>query len=234
MNYFDWKGWQPQAFGQFSLAEHHYFKKLFRKHLNVLQKGERLSVLEAGFGNGNFLAWCRKHDIEITGIEKELELISRSNAIGIPAYADFDHIPIQRTFNVICMFDMLEHLTIDQIGKVIGWVSDRLEPGGRLVIRCPNGASPLGLNNQHGDATHSTIITTSKLESLLIDKTLRVVYSGWDIYPFYIGKLSEIPVRLLRRGLQLFLEKFIRIIFPPQSSGIFSANLLIVIERNIR
>ena len=231
MNYLTWKKWQRHEFGQCIKAEHYYFKKLFNQHFGNTTKKNHLSALEVGFGNGHFLTWCQARGIKISGVDREEELVSRAKAIGVLAFKRLDEVPIEMRFDVICMFDLLEHLQMDQINEALLWASNRLEDGGRIAIRSPNGASPFGLNNQHGDPTHATTITTSKMESWITDKNLTVAYAGWDVYAFYNGSISKTPERLIRRGLQLFLEKLTRIIFAPQSSGILSANLLIILER---
>jgi len=231
VNYLTWKNWRSHAFGFYNASEHYYFKKLFNRHLDGCQNARSVKVLEVGFGNGNFLAWCLAHQIEYVGIDKEVELASRAKAMGILAFTDINCIPHEFRFDMVFMFDVLEHLSEDQIIEVLGYVSDRLEIGGRLVIRSPNGASPLGLNNQHGDPTHSTIVTTSKMEYWITQTQLVIENSGWDVYPFFEGEFFKVPTRLLRRFLQLLLEKIVRIIFSPQSAGIFSANLLIIVKK---
>jgi hypothetical protein len=83
-------------------------------------------VLEVGFGNGNFLAWCLAHQIEYVGIDKEVELANRAKAMGVLAFTDINCIPHEFRFDMVFMFDVLEHLSEDQVIEVLGYVSDRL------------------------------------------------------------------------------------------------------------
>ena len=50
-----------------------------------------------------------------------------------------------------------------------------------MVLRFPEGASPLSMPNQNGDFTHVTYLTRSKLESLATTAGLRIVKYRDDV-----------------------------------------------------
>jgi len=95
-----------------------------------------------------------------------------------------------------------------------------------LEIGFGNGSSPFGLSNQYGDITHQSVITESKIAYWAKCINLEINYKGGDIYLIYNGKKIKIPIRILKRALQLLIERVVRWILSPQSKGFLSANSL--------
>ena len=155
----------------------------------------------------------------------------RAEDKGFQVYDSLDNVKVT-SLDAIFLFDVLEHIPQNEIEVFLRKLSHLLRNGGSLVIRTPNGGSPLGLANQHGDPTHVTVVTSTKLHFLAASAGLDVLYSGRDLYPVYNGCLSKLPSRFIKLALSTLIEKIFRFIFSPQSAGVLSANLLTILVKS--
>jgi len=225
-NYQEWKKWSSVNFSSASVEENLYFSKL-RK---IFKLGEGLEVLEIGFGNGAFLDFSKSIGWNISGVEIIPDLVDRAVQNKYKAFQDINDIPAQNKYDLIVAFDVLEHIESNQILNFFKKIKNFLHPNGILIIRVPNGSSPFGLSNQHGDITHHSIITESKMDYWVNCVNLEINYKGGDIYLIHNGKKIKVPIRILKRILQLLIERMVRWIFSPQSKGFLSANSLYVLS----
>jgi 2-polyprenyl-3-methyl-5-hydroxy-6-metoxy-1,4-benzoquinol methylase len=226
-NYQDWKNWNSEDFASASKEESLYFSKL-RKSFKL---SDSLDVLEVGFGNGSFLDFSKSVGWNISGVELIPDLVDRAIQNGFHAFHSIDNIPIKTKYDLIVAFDVLEHIESDQLLIFLEKIRNFLHPSGSLIIRVPNGSSPFGLSNQHGDITHRSIITESKMVYWANCVNLEVNYRGGDLYLIYNGNKIKIPARALKRILQLLIERLMRWIFAPQSKGFLSANSMYVLSQ---
>jgi len=225
-NYQEWKNWSLVNFASASVEENLYFSKL-RKRFKL---GEGLDVLEIGFGNGAFLDFSKSVGWNISGVELIPDLVDRAVQNKYKAFQGVDEIPAQNKYDLIVAFDVLEHIESNQILNFFEKIKIFLHPDSILIIRVPNGSSPFGLSNQHGDITHHSIITDSKMDYWVNCVNLEINYKGRDIYLIHNGKKIKVPIRMLKRILQLLIERLVRWIFSPQSKGFLSANSLYVLS----
>lgn len=224
--YKEWKNWHSENFASASEEEKLYFKKLIKK----FKLGENLEVLEIGFGNGAFLDFSNSVGWSISGVELIGQLVDRAIQNKYKAFQGIDAIPSQNKYDLIVAFDVLEHIESNQILNFFEKIKDLLNPSGILIVRVPNGSSPFGLSNQHGDITHHTIITESKMGYWVNCVNLELNFKGGDIYLINNGKKIKIPIRMFKRILQLLIERLVRWIYSPQSKGFLSSNSLYVIS----
>ena len=225
--YHDWKNWRPVNFASASKEENLYFSKL-RKKFNL---GRNLDVLEVGFGNGFFLDFSRSIGWNISGVELIPTLTDRASQNGFMAFNSIYDIQTRNQYDLIVAFDVLEHIEQDQLLKFFETIRGLLKPSGVFIIRVPNGSSPFGLSNQHGDITHHSVITESKMDYWANCVNLELNYKGGDIYLIYNGKKFKVPSRVLKRVLQLIIERLMRWIFAPQSKGFLSSNSMYVLSQ---
>jgi len=101
------------------------------------------SILDVGCGFGHFLLTGREMGYATSGVE-----MCRANAdfvqkqFGIPVWrGDFLDFPETGTFDVITLWDTLEHM--DHADKTIEKASRLLKPGGLLVVQVPQADSLL-------------------------------------------------------------------------------------------
>ncbi len=225
--YAAWKSWQHEEFGLPTPAACAYFSQLCQRFIGTRRKS--LRVLEVGFGNGQFLGWCRQQGMAVSGVETNHALLARARAAGFECAASVDELG-ERRFDLITLFDVLEHVPEASICAFLSQLAERLKPDGRIILRTPNGGSPFGLNHQHGDTTHASILTAQKFRYLVAPAGLRLRYCGTDLYPLYAGSLRALPARALRRMLHGLCERVVRFVFAPQPRGVLSANLLTVMR----
>jgi 2-polyprenyl-3-methyl-5-hydroxy-6-metoxy-1,4-benzoquinol methylase len=171
-SYDHWKSWREASFFRFSPFEANYFLADFDNVSLVHAK-----FLEIGFGNGTLLSWAKSRGADIYGIEifpvsierakkKNIPLLSSELGENLPQHNEF--------FDVVAVYDVLEHLSISEIITALDVVAKMLKPGGELLLRFPNGQSPFGRFLQHADHTHRSTLSVPILEQLTISGPLRI------------------------------------------------------------
>jgi SAM-dependent methyltransferase len=98
--------------------------------------GARMS--EIGCGNGNVLAFLKMHGINIEGGDIFLEGLKfcRQNAADVPLYQiDILALPFRNEFDVIGLFDVLEHIEDDE--KALTEANNALKTRGKILLTIP-------------------------------------------------------------------------------------------------
>jgi SAM-dependent methyltransferase len=173
--YVAWKGWvNDTPFAHLDRGEGQYLAAEMRK---VVGAGLPIhDVLEVGYGNGTFLAYGREQGWTMSGTELDDELVAAGIAAGYDVYAA-DHLPAfdDASFDLIALFDVLEHIPQDEIIGFLELLARKLRKGGRIVLRFPNVDSWLGNPMQYGDPTHVTAIGYLKMTYFALQASLEIV-----------------------------------------------------------
>jgi len=95
---------------------------------------ENKSVLDFGCGNGGFLLRAREFAERVAGVEPEEANREYFQEIGLKVYARLQE--VDESFDTITLFHVLEHLP-DPRAELTA-ISQKLAPGGSIVIEVPN------------------------------------------------------------------------------------------------
>ena len=173
--YVAWKGWVDTVpFGELDAGERQYFRAELKK---VIRSGPQIrTVLEIGYGNGTFLAYCREQGWDAVGTELDAELVAAGAKAGYSVFpADQSDKFDNQSFDLIVILDVLEHIPQDDIVGFLSTLGEKLRPGGRMLMRFPNADSWLGNPLQNGDPTHVTAIGYLKMTYFALQSSLRIV-----------------------------------------------------------
>lgn len=231
--YRDWKGWRTGEFGALPVETERYYA--MELDLAGVPSGPDVDVLEVGFGNGGFATHTRARGWRYTGTEIDGELVARAREAGYEVHeaaSDLIGIADGRMFDLVCAFDVLEHLEADAIIDLLEQVRALLKPGGRFVARFPSGDSPFSLGMQNGDMTHRTHIGSGMVRQFCLASGL---------VPLQI-RPPAFPVRGLgvKRGLRRALvlagrapvRTFFRLVFHDNQPRVIDPNMVIVLARS--
>lgn len=139
-------GYDPSFFEQLALVEDQHFWFQARNCL-IFELVKRISsglkpgylVLEVGCGNGNVLRVLQKACPEgmVVGLELWFDglLFARRRSDAFVVQGDVRSCPFSKQFDLIGMFDVLEHIQEDQETLLSLW--KQLAPGGRLLLTVP-------------------------------------------------------------------------------------------------
>jgi 2-polyprenyl-3-methyl-5-hydroxy-6-metoxy-1,4-benzoquinol methylase len=181
---------------------------MFEREMARLGLSAGAAILEAGFGEGRFLDWARDQGYAVEGIEISASYVEAARARGHDVFlcdaADFGS-HCRFMYDAIVCFDVLEHLTADEIVAFFHSTKRALAPGGAILARFPNGASPFGRLYQHGDATHVSILTALKIDQLAFVAGLEVSNVFNAARAVRCGRLLGIPARI-RKALAAAIE----------------------------
>jgi 2-polyprenyl-3-methyl-5-hydroxy-6-metoxy-1,4-benzoquinol methylase len=93
-------------------------------------------VLDVGCGNGGFIIACQNAGYEATGVDISTEAVAIAIERGGKALAvDFLSYNFQQRFDIISMWDVIEHLSDPLI--FLNRARELLNPGGALIIKTP-------------------------------------------------------------------------------------------------
>jgi 2-polyprenyl-3-methyl-5-hydroxy-6-metoxy-1,4-benzoquinol methylase len=182
--YLAWKDWDNGAFGAVSTKDAAYFT------LELRRAGIRLdhqsAVLEVGFGNGNFFGWVRKFTQRYVGIEANQVLLDRAHEAGAEVYAasqPLEQVAAGRKFDLIVIFDVLEHLELDGIVGLLRACRECLAIDGTILFRVPSGDSPFSAPLFNGDITHKTLLGSKAIAQLTVIVGLQPIAIRGQAFP---------------------------------------------------
>jgi SAM-dependent methyltransferase len=170
-----------------------------RYHRVVATQGHAgVSVLEVGAGNRSFKN-------KLTDYWGELEY--KSCDIDPTFDHDFANIEsVDGTYDLICAFELIEHLTLSQAKDMVTRMFDLVKPGGKVALTTPNIYYPPGFLR---DATHLTPFCYDELGGLLALAGFRVT----SIHRLYHDSLIK---KFIRRVLFYPVFRIIGIDFAKQ------------------
>jgi SAM-dependent methyltransferase len=139
-------GYDPAFFDELARIEDRHFWFSTRNRLILgLARGISSSsspchlVLEVGCGTGNVLRVLETAfpNCKLIGLELWLDGLryARRRSSACLVQADIRHSPFGKQFDLVGMFDVLEHLPDDQ--ETLRLVHDSLRPGGKLLLTVP-------------------------------------------------------------------------------------------------
>ena len=190
------------------------------------------SVLDLGCGNGVLLFAARQLGYrQLQGIDGSAEQVATAHRIGIAEVRQGDLFAelsqtVSASRDVIVAYDVIEHLTKQDLLRLTAEVRRVLKPGGRWIIHAPNAESPFFGRIRYGDFTHELAFTRQSLTSVLKACGFADVACVEDM-PVVHGAKSLLRLvlwKLLRSGLRLFVAVETGDI----SNGIYSQNFLTI------
>lgn len=154
------------------------------------------ALLEVGAGFGTFCHEVKSRNVfgRVVAVEPTPDLAETVRKRGIEVIEKpIEHIKLgpDELFDVVASFEVIEHLFAPR--DFIGHVRNQLQPGGLLIVTCPNGqgfdVETLGVLSNTVDHEHINYFSPSSLGSLLASCGLEVLES------FTPGKLDADLVR---------------------------------------
>jgi SAM-dependent methyltransferase len=230
-----WKSWQPEDFSICSKEEELYFDcEINRLRAIGLRSSGPLVVLELGFGNGTFAGYSIKRGWRWIGIEENSALVNRARECGLSAHSTETNpssICDAGSLDLVVAFDVLEHLDLHNIQKVLTFALELLRPGGFVLARVPSGDSPFGRALAHGDITHKTTLGSSAVLQLsdMLGFTAAVIDSP-------CVPLRGVGIRRWVRRLGVVLARrvvaaTINIVFHDNAPKVISPNMIFALRK---
>lgn len=128
-------------------------------------------IAELACGHGSFLCWLAQNGYSnVVGVDSSPEQtkLAASTGVQVETQDALEWLAQQEkgTYDVFVAIDFIEHIAKDDLMTLLRLGQDKLRPGGRLILRYPNGDSPLVGLNLFNDITHVWTYTSNCLNSL--------------------------------------------------------------------
>ena len=198
-------------------VHHHYpeiwslkiLRKRFPLMVKMIQDGEK--VLDIGASHRNLQERLRRHFPK---------LIYKSMDVDREQVHDFYSLEgIQESFDVIFLFEVIEHLSLEEGVQLLKKAYDLLNQGGRLILTTPNVFNP---SRFWRDATHRVAYCYDELGGLLLAQgfQIKAMYRTYsDAFHRYLFRLYVMAP--LHRYLGIDFAKSILVIAEKKENGSF-------------
>ncbi len=185
--------------------------KLLRKRFPLIRQtvrdGEK--VLDIGASSRSFQARLMRY---------HPKLVYKSMDIDRERIHDFYSLDeIQESFDVVLLFDVIEHLSLKDGVELLKKIHDLLREGGRLILMTPNIFNP---SRFWRDATHQVAYCYDELGGLLLARgfSIKAMYRTYnDAFHRYLFRVCVMAP--LHRYLGIDFAKSILIIAEKRSGG---------------
>lgn len=153
---------------QGELLENRSHPALERQAIRHVPTGQDIAILDVGCGQGQLVRSLRAlgHQ-DVTGIDVSSEQIALATKLGTSGIyqADlFEFAPGHPgRYDCIVALDLIEHFDRPHVLPLFEVLRSMLRPGGRLILRTPNGTSPFHGRILFSDITHGTAYTSRSL-----------------------------------------------------------------------
>jgi SAM-dependent methyltransferase len=182
-------------------------RKRFPLMVKTMQDGEK--VLDIGASDRSLQERLKRH---------YPKLIYKSMDIDRERFHDFYSLEeIRESFDVVFLFEVIEHLDFEEGVQLLKRVYDFLNEGGRLILTTPNVFNP---SRFWRDVTHKVAYCYDELGGLLLAQgfQIKVMYRTYsDVFHRYFFRLYVMAP--LHRYLGIDFAKSILVIAEKRPSG---------------
>jgi 2-polyprenyl-3-methyl-5-hydroxy-6-metoxy-1,4-benzoquinol methylase len=188
-------------------------RRYYKGELGGLELAGR-KIVELGFGNGGFLRYAMDEGANVGGTELLAEACTRATERGARVYMpDLSDAAAENAgnFDLVVAFDVMEHMTREQLLVLFDTLAALLKSGGHVLARFPNAQSPLGCVTQNGDWTHRSALSAQVLMQILTGKPWALVRAG---DPFMVLDADSLAKRIglrsryaARRGIAWMVNR---------------------------
>ncbi len=188
------------------LEDYHWWytgrKSILKNILNhYIGKSGEIKILEIGCGSGGNLDFLSKYgDLSAIELNDDARIHAKSKNICKVAYGKLPNdIPFDEKFDIICLFDVLEHIEEDDLS--LQTIYKYLKKGGKVIITVP--AFMFLWSNHDVLSHHKRRYSKSKINNMLR-------YTGFTVnYSSYFNSLL-FPIILIIRLLEKLINSNIR------------------------
>jgi 2-polyprenyl-3-methyl-5-hydroxy-6-metoxy-1,4-benzoquinol methylase len=139
--------------------------------------------LDLACGNGEFLYFLERRGFtNVEGIDLCAASIDNARSMGIMTarHGDLFEQPLPPCrYDVITAFNIVEHLTKDEVLVFVRRIHEALTPGGAAWIVTPNGLSPFGSATRYWDFSHESSFTPAAWRQLARLTGFRAEFEEW-------------------------------------------------------
>lgn len=217
--------------GPMRLSDYPQYVDLIRRYL---PKDRGIRIADLACGHGALIFCLREMGYRnVEGIDISPEQVALAHRRGIHEVGEGNiagHLAGKdKTYDVVLLMDILEHLDEPSVMNVLQLVSGSLRDQGMAVIHVPNAEGRFGMRIRYGDFTHRLCFTPQSMRQVLSATGL----TGVEIYedkPVVHGIRS-----LVRRVLWdvLTLPDRLLLLAETGASGhVLSQNMLVVARKH--
>lgn len=209
-----------------------YFESVIRR----LKINENASILDIGCGTGSLaynlksLGFYNYLGVDISeeqiGIAKTMVCDFEFQRIGI---FDFFESYVGPKFDVIFLMDFLEHFSLEEIFKILEFVSRNLKVDGKVAIHVPNGGAIFSGIVRYGDLTHKFAFTKQSISVLM--RKYNLDFKVYEDKPIVHNFFSLI--RYLFWIVSSFIFRLIFFAETGRSNAVLSQNMLVLARKII-
>lgn len=142
-----------------------------RRFADWLPADRNARILDLGCGAGHLLSALKEAGYnDVLGVDGSPECVSIARIKGLHVeHADVREFcrSVDHKFDVICLFDVIEHFHKSEALDIFRLIWTRLAPHGALVVQTPNAVSPWVGQYRYGDFTHEVVFTPECLKNVL-------------------------------------------------------------------
>lgn len=209
-----------------------YARALIRRHFPVDRDAV---IVDLGCGHGALIHFARQAGyVNIHGVDRSADQVAEARRLGIGGVEEGDLLAaLERlepgSHDAVITFDVIEHLTREELLTLVDGVHRVLKPGGRWIIHTPNAESPFFGRIRYGDLTHEQAFTRTSVAQLLLSSGFREcrVYEDAPVVHGLASALRYVLWRLVRGMLAVYLAAEVG----SAKGAVFSQNLLAVAVR---
>ena len=139
-----------------------HLTSIIRRHFPADRK---TPIVDIGCGHGALLYFLQKAGYEnVRGVDTSPEQAELAQRLGVPGVVCGDAMPFlsglaDGSMGVVCLFDVMEHLTRAEAFALADEVGRVLRPDGRCIGHVPNAEGLFGMRIRYGDLTHEQAFT---------------------------------------------------------------------------
>lgn len=214
-------------------ARAHTLRRIVRRYFPT---NRDVAVLDLGCGYGALVRTAHECGYRKTwGVDRSAQQVAAAVRLGIAEVREGDLVETLRSqsdesHDVIVTFDVIEHLTKDELVALADDVRRVLRPGGRWIIHAPNAESPMFGRIRYGDFTHEQAFTRFSISQLLLSSGFKQVMCEED------GPVVHGAKSAARWLLWKFLRGCLRIYLAAETGSvereaIFTQNFIAVVTK---